>query len=213
MIFGKQADEACIPEMMLPAGHEEAEAFWQQRLQENGMIQNHASITGFQFSASGLYKTWPLENWAALGSMLLDRFQTLVVALFGGPSDKEAAARLQGMIMKKVAAPGRIINLAGSMPLSTLPEALKGLDVFVTNDTGPLHVAVAVGTPTVSLFVPTGINRIAPLQDREIHTVIKKEMPCTPCVEKYCRQPDCMRLITVDEVFDAVTANPAFREA
>jgi len=213
MIFGKRADKICTPEMILPASNEEAETFWKQKLQEIGANQAHAPIAGFQFSASGRYKTWPLENWAELGSRLLGRFNTSIVALFGGPSDKHAAEKLQDMIMKDTAAPSRIINLAGGMNLSQLPAALKGLDIFITNDTGPLHAAVAVKTPTVSLFVPTRINCIAPIQDRKIHTVIKKEVPCTPCVEKYCRQPDCMKLITVEEVFDAVTASPAFREA
>jgi ADP-heptose:LPS heptosyltransferase len=213
LIFGKHADKACTPEMMLPVNHEEAKAFWKQKLQENGLNPSHSPIAGFQFSASGTYKTWPMENWAALGSMLLDRFPNSVVALFGGPSERQSAEKLGQMIMNKTASQPRIINLAGSMSLSRLPAALKGLDIFITNDTGPLHAAVAVKTPTVSLFVPTRINCIAPIQDREIHTVIKKEMPCTPCVEKYCRQPDCMRLITVDEVFSAVIKSPAFSEA
>ncbi len=207
MIFGSRANDACAVDMVLPASDDEALDFWQAKLISSGInTGKNIQIAGFQFSASGIYKTWPEKNWISLGQQLLAGFPKAVIALFGSPGEKIAASRLKASIEAGTGREGRVINLAGDMMLSQLPAALKGLSVFVTNDTGPLHAAVAVRTPTVSLFVPTRISCIAPIQDRELHTVIKKEPPCTPCVEKYCKSPRCMELIGTQEVFDRVAA-------
>jgi len=110
-------------------------------------------------------------------------------------------------ISKDISSDHRVITLAGHLSLSELPLALKGLDVLVTNDTGPFHVAVALQTPTISLFVPSSVYHAGPYQDLHLHSVIQKPRPCSPCVQKYCAEPDCMASIGVEEVFRRVLAH------
>ena len=205
MLFGPDVEKVLHPQMILPVSEYETNSFWQHVLKGTAQAQQDMIKTGFQFSASGLYKMWPLENWIRLGLRVLEWSDKMILVLFGGPSDREEAEKLaEGIIAKNPQLSPKIVNLAGNMKLTQLPAALRGLDVFVTNDTGPLHAAVAVRTPTVSLFVPTRSECTAPMQNIELHTVLKKERPCTPCTEKYCKDAHCMSLITVDEVFRAV---------
>ncbi len=205
LLFGSEAESVLTTEMRLPVKTQETEKFWHNIMSDQGIKPGRVQKIGFQFSASGVYKTWPLENWTMLGEKLLARMEQVIIVLFGGPADRAEAEKLCKSISEQQPIfKNRTINLAGYMALSKLPAALNGLDVFITNDTGPLHAAIAVKTPTVSLFVPTRTGCIAPIQDTRLHKVIKKEMPCTPCIEKYCDSPDCMSLISVDEVFEAV---------
>ncbi len=205
LLFGSVAEPLLTTKMVLPVSRHETNEFWQAILGQKRITEKLLPKIGFQFSASGMYKTWPIENWAALGKRLLVHFDKASIVLLGGPADRSEAEKLtQAITEKQLDFDRRIINLAGKIPLAKLPAALKGLDVFVTNDTGPLHAAVALKVPTVSLFVPTRTRCIAPIQDTHLHTVVKKAMPCTPCIEKYCDSPDCMSLISVDEVFHAV---------
>ena len=171
--------------------------------QKGGETLN-GSLVGFQFSASGQYKEWPVENFIDLGARLLGSKDSCKIVLIGGPGDSARGERIKDAIERK-GGKGRVFNLSGKVALKDLPAAIKALDVLVTNDTGPLHVAIAVGTKTVSLFVPTNVDGTGPAQDLHLHKVISKPKPCNPCVEKYCKRPDCMGLITTSEVERAVT--------
>jgi len=75
---------------------------------------------------------------------------------------------------------------------------------MVTTDTGPMHIAAAMGTPVVALFGPTAPWRTGPFGDG--HVVIRKELPCSPCFKKKCTDPRCMGTIEVEEVLQAVMA-------
>ncbi len=99
---------------------------------------------------------------------------------------------------------GRVVSTAGELSLRQLRALVKEMDLLVTNDTGAMHIAIALQTKTVSLFCPTNSWGVGPLQDLHLHRVIKKDRPCDPCVSKRCVNPYCMKLITVDEVFEEV---------
>jgi len=78
------------------------------------------------------------------------------------------------------------------------------LDVFVTGDTGPMHMAYALKTPVVALYAVSEPERTGPLQDRDLHRIIKKPRTCDPCVSKKCTYQECMEQISVAEVYGAV---------
>ncbi len=149
---------------------------------------------GFQCKASNPYCEWPLKNFATLARELLSRFPQSSIFLLGAKKDRKALSLLE--------AP-RVINLAGKIPVKHLGGVIRELDLLVTIDTGPMHVAFAVGTPTVCLFVPSEVVHTGPYQDLSLHRVIRKERPCSPCKRKYCKRPWCMELISVEEVFSA----------
>ncbi len=129
------------------------------------------------------------------------------IILFGGPGDEKTGKEIVEGITTGSGQKPKIINLAGHLLLKNLPAALRGLDLFITSDTGPFHVAVAVRTPTISLFVPSTVRHTGPYQDLEIHKVIRKPKPCSPCIQKYCNDSNCMSIISVEEVYQAAKTN------
>lgn len=144
----------------------------------------------------GASKTWPLEHFRRLIRLLADE-EGMRVFILGGPNERGLAERLNAM------AGGRAVNLAGRDSLEALPALLSRLDVFISGDTGPLHVAALVGTATVALFGATDPRRTAPrgLQARTIH----RGLDCSPCFERTCPllHHDCMRGIAPEEVAQA----------
>jgi ADP-heptose:LPS heptosyltransferase len=98
------------------------------------------------------------------------------------------------------------LDMVGKMTLTQLGAVLKRCSVLVSGDTGPMHLATAVGTPVVALFGAIEPGRTGPVG--EGHRVIRhKEVECVPCMAKKCRNPiylECMEKITVEEVFKTV---------
>jgi ADP-heptose:LPS heptosyltransferase len=105
----------------------------------------------------------------------------------------------------------RVLNLSGQGDLVDLAAVLERLAVFITGDTGPMHLAAAVGTPLVSIFGPSDPVRYAP---RTVHSrIVRIDLPCSPCNRirlppERCRGhvPDCLDGITVDSVLSAARA-------
>ena len=94
------------------------------------------------------------------------------------------------------------INLAGKTNLKELAYLYSKCQLQVSTDTGPMHIAAAMGCPVVALFGPTAPWRTGPYGKG--HRVIREEMECSPCFKKRCDHLSCMRSITVDWVFDTV---------
>ena len=141
----------------------------------------------------GESKTWPLEYFKKLIHRLVDDGGAQVF-IFGGPDELALAGKLEQMAGR------RAVNLAGKDTLETLPALLSRLDVFISGDTGPLHVAALAGTATIALFGPTDYRQTAPRGpwNRSIY----KELDCSPCFARTCPlgHHDCMKQITPDEV-------------
>lgn len=97
-----------------------------------------------------------------------------------------------------------LLNLAGRTSLRELTSLISECDVFLTNDSGPMHIAYAVGTPLVALFGSTDPDLTGTLEEGNV--VIKNDFDCSPCFERTCKNSDmrCMYAITSDEVFLAV---------
>ncbi len=95
------------------------------------------------------------------------------------------------------------VNLAGETTLKMLAALYAKADVVVSTDTGPMHLAVAVGTTVVALFGPTAPWRTGPYGSG--NQVITAGQGCAPCFKRHCPTCDCMALISVDQVFDAVS--------
>ena len=94
------------------------------------------------------------------------------------------------------------VNLEGQTTLRDLAYLYSLSRLLITTDSGPMHIAAAMNTPTVALFGPTDPSRTGPYGNG--HTIVRKEMPCSPCFLKKCDTKRCMEEIGVDEVFEAV---------
>jgi len=190
-------------QIVLPVNQESVTEYWDKLGQQYDLNSQNGLLIGFQVSASRVYRAWPKDHFIALGKKILENFSESRILIFGGPAD----AKLGKDIKEKIERKERVLNLAGKLKITELPLALKRLRLLVTNDTGPFHVAVAVRTPTISLFVPSTARHTGPYQDMERHIVIQKPRPCSPCLQKYCKKPHCMSIISVEEVYQAAKTN------
>ena len=185
----------------------EASQFADNLLNRRRAMKNAPLVGVHPGAFFGESKTWPLENFKRLIHRLVER-EGAQVFIFGGPDEVELAAVLDAM------SGGRAVNLAGKDTLETLPALLSRLDVFISGDTGPLHVAALAGTATIALFGPTDYRRTAPRGpwSRTIH----RSLECSPCFARRCPlgHHDCMRRITPEEVADevAVLLNDTYRK-
>jgi len=183
-------------EMVLPE-REEGKSFIAQFLKECGMKAENLLI-GFQAGASTVGRIWPSNRFIELGRRLVAASSQVRVIITGSPQEYALCREIADGIGE------RAMVTAGRIPLKYLPSLVKRFRAVITGDTGILHMAVAVGTTVIALFVPSTPKDTGPLYDLHKHVVIHKEMPCNPCNSNKCESPFCMELITVDEVFAAV---------
>ena len=166
-------------------------------LAEKGMGGEERAI-GFQVGAASPYKAWPEERFIELGKGIHRDDPARFILITGSAPERPLCRRVAEGIG------GRALSVAGDLSLKGLAALVGEMDLLVTNDTGTMHMAVALQTKTVSLFCPTDSWGVGPVQDLHLHKIIKKDRPCSPCVTKKCREPFCMDLITVDGVYGAV---------
>jgi len=149
--------------------------------------------------ASNRIKCWSPQRFARLGDRLVAERGAGVV-LVGGADERDLAEA----IVSRMKSPA--LDLVGRTTLLQLGAVLQRCTTIVTGDTGPLHMATAVGTPAVALFGAINPDRTGPVG--EGHRVIRHpEVPCVPCVADRCVNPvimECMKKITVEEVFREV---------
>ena len=140
-------------------------------------------------------KRWPTPNFAALIRILADENRELQFAILGGQDATNVGAELVN------AAPARCIDLTGKTTLPEMVEVLRLSSVVVSNDTGPMHVAAALGRPVVALFGPTEPRRTGPYG--QLENVLQARLDCVPCMRAVCRyreQLACMRAIAPETV-------------
>ena len=187
-----------VMRLELPPGTEARAA---QLLHAHGVSEGDTCI-GFQPGAATRYKMWPDTAFMLLAHRLMGHDPRLKILLLGSKREWSLCETIRSGVRDY-----RLVNLAGAIDLPVLPALVRRLALLVTNDTGTMHVAIALGVPTVSLFAATEPAGTGPLQDLERHRIIKKPQTCHPCVTKRCQTPFCMDQITVEEVFQAVLSS------
>lgn len=139
-------------------------------------------------------KHWKNERFAKVADQLIDK--GIAVVFSGGSQDVGA---IEGI---RAAMTGKAASLAGKTTLKDLAALYERVAVLITTDTGPMHLAAAVGTPVVALFGPTAPWRTGPFGLG--HKVLRAEIACSPCLKRCCnRNHECMEQITVDQVVQA----------
>lgn len=152
-------------------------------------------IVGFQIGASHVYNMWPIENFIALAKKILDMNHSTQIVITG--VKKEYA--LGELIVN--ACGNRVINCCGRFKIDELPCLIKKMRLLITGDTGPMHLAVAIKVPTISLFSSADSNVTGPYQDLQIHRIIQKDGRFAAKLSKKQRDDSAMKLIMPDEVF------------
>ncbi len=140
---------------------------------------------------------WKLENFVAVGRDLAARGMHLL--LTGSVEDRPAVER----IARELPA-GSVVNAAGRLSVRGLAAAIEMVDAFVSVDSGPAHIAAAVGTPLVVLWGPGILEQTRPIGRLAPVTVIRHAPPCAPCygtpLMRTCPRNVCMEAIGVEEV-------------
>lgn len=151
-------------------------------------------------------KQWPLSNFVELGRWLKETYKANIL-IVGGPGEESLGLEMEREFGSAA------INIVGKTTLRQLASLLKNCRLFIGNDTGSLHIAVAKNVPCIALLGPTCQHRFGPWGKG--HIVIKSSMPCNPCSKPQhldrcgtClfESPKCIEGITVDQVKEAVKA-------
>ncbi len=123
--------------------------------------------------------------------------------LLGGPGDVEIAGKIEAELRASLGDDRAVVNVAGKTTLLELCELIGFCKLLLTNDTGPMHLATAVGTPVVAVFGSTSAELTGPLDPRA--AVVSAAVECTPCFLRKCPIDfRCMNNITVEQVTEAV---------
>lgn len=155
-------------------------------------------LVGFQMGASEPLRCWPVSHFVSLAKMLLARSPDYLIVLIGTP--KELAIEREFMAGLTVEEQGRVVSNIGKTTLPQLLAVMKNMDVLVTGDTGPLHLAIALKTKTVSLFVTADPLQTGPYQNIECHQVIYVPTESTSLGDEQRYQP--LSIISSDEVME-----------
>jgi len=142
-------------------------------------------------------KCWPAQNFVELIRLLAQKFPDVRFAIMGSADDQPL-----GEIISR-AVPERVLNLCGETSLPEMMEWLRLCKLMITNDTGPMHVAAALGVPVVALFGPTDPSSTGPYG--QLENVMRINLPCAPCFKSSCswKNPmECLTAISPRAVFE-----------
>ncbi len=143
----------------------------------------------------GPAKRWPAEKFAELGSLFQERNKATIL-ITGSGNERRLAESISSLMAKKP------INLSGQTSLRMLAGLISQSNLFVTNDSGPMHMANALKIPVTAVFGPTDPSVTGPYQ--EPSAVVKKDVPCWPCAYRECPfDHRCMMNISPKEVYKA----------
>jgi heptosyltransferase II len=186
------------PQLMVPR---EAVAAW--RRTTTGAVSDGRPAAVLAPGAVGPSKRWPAASYAELARRLVE--QDFAVWIVGGPDEKALAAEIGGGV------PG-IRDFTGP-DLRNAILALAAAAVVVSNDSGLMHVAAAIGTPTIGIFGPTSPWHWAPLNPLAAMIETAADLPCRPCHKPVCRlgHHRCMREIAPEQVIAALRAPADFK--
>ena len=151
----------------------------------------------------GPAKRWPTGDFIA-AAVAVHKATHCRWIIFGGEGDREIA-HVVATGIGQVLAEQPVINLAGQTTLRELAAALKSCRLLLTNDTGPMHLAAAVGTPVVAVFGSTSPEMTGPIFSADAQIVRAPDIPCAPCFLRTCPIDfRCMTRIESDVVVKAV---------
>ena len=164
----------------------------------NEILKDKKIYIGFQLGTSVISTQWIFEYWCELAKMLL-KYENIKIILTGSPGERKITDRLEQILISD-----RVLNLAGNFNLRKSAALISKLDLFITPDTGPFHIAIAVKTPTISLYGSTKRIEVYPNYDQEIHKFVEKPIICKKCFERKCICQKGMRQIKPSEVYEKI---------
>jgi len=164
-------------------------------------IKKTAPIVGINPGASyGNAKRWYPEKFAEVATELSGEFEILI---FGGPDEVDIALDIEKYLIAKNVLNYK--NLSGKTSISELVEHISKLDLFISGDSGPMHIAASFQIPTIAIFGPTRDDETSQWMNQK-SIIVKKNLECQPCMKRNCPllHHNCMKTIQVDDVLNAI---------
>jgi ADP-heptose:LPS heptosyltransferase len=166
-------------------------------LLEREGIKEGDMLVGFHLGASKSDKTWLVTSYAELAGMIADAFGAKIV-LFGSPGEADLAGQFE------MDSHVRPVNFVGKTNIGELATILRRCRLFISNDTGPLHIATSVGTKVIDIST-ANVNFMETGPYGEGHYVIQADLPCSPCgFDVKCTDMVCKSIIKPSAVFEVV---------
>ena len=166
-------------------------------------ITKNRPILGINAGATyGSAKRWYPTEFAKVAIALSSQYD---IILFGGAGEKPIVDEIEQLLQE--AHITTFQNLVGKTSVEELIEHISTLDLFITNDSGPMHIAGAFGIKTVAIFGPTKHIETHQWNNKK-EIIIRKDMECSPCMKRVCplKHHDCMRLIEAGNVLERINS-------
>ncbi|NGX39535.1 MAG: Lipopolysaccharide core heptosyltransferase RfaQ [Chlamydiae bacterium] len=160
----------------------------------NHGIPEHIPLIGLHPGAKDHFKQWPPKCFIEVGKRLVQHMGCQII-VSGNQSEALSVIDIASQIPSA-------IPLAGELDLPSFSALIKKMAVFITNDTGPMHLSFAVKTPTVALFGPTDPSLCGPFHAQNVK-VLAATKSCAHCLKKSCLDPFCLLQIGPEAVYDA----------
>lgn len=166
-----------------------------ERLAAYGIAADDMLIGINPGAAFGSAKRWYPERFTEVAQRLAEKWSARIV-IFGGPAETEIAADIKNRF------DGNAFNLAGKTTVRELMALIKRCNFFITNDSGPMHVAAAFGVPLTAIFGSTDHATTSPYTDKAV--IVRKDVHCAPCKLRECpTDHGCMTAVTANDVVEA----------
>jgi len=168
---------------------------------KSNIQRSQLGLLGINPGASyGIAKRWYPEEFAKVVIALSNQYDIII---FGGPAEIKIATDIELYLIE--ADVRNYQNLAGKTSITELINKISNLDLFITGDSGPMHIAAAFQIPTIAIFGPTNNNETSQWMNKK-SIIVKKDLDCQPCMKRNCPlgHHQCMKLISANDVMDAV---------
>ncbi len=163
-------------------------------------------VIGFNPGAAfGPAKRWPTEKFGQLAAIITHHYgeRGCLIMVFGTDADTEAAQEIRRFSIRT---PYHVLDMTGKTSLEEAMALINCCDAFVSNDSGLMHVAAGLNTPTIAIFGSTNHVTTGPYSKNS--TIIRREMECSPCLQTHCPEGHlkCLESIKSTDVYDEVDA-------
>ncbi len=188
-----------------PACNEKAQDILSGRgIEAKDLVIGISPGAGGSWGKDAGYKHWPALKFAQVADKLGNELGAKII-IVGDESERPIADIIVSAMRNKP------VDLVGKVSLGVFPGLIKNFHLFLTNDGGPMHMAVALGVKTVSVFGPVSEVVYGPYPESRNHVVLKWDLDCRPCYKNFrmpvCdREKECLKSVSVENVFAAAVA-------
>ncbi len=165
-------------------------------------------IMNINASALSLERRWPRNNYLILAQRLLENYAEVRIILIGSHSERAYTTSFLEELKNRTTIEDKVVSLCGKISIGELITLFQRVDLFIGNDSGPLHLASFLDVPTVSFFGPETPLLYGPIGDK--HSIFYEALSCSPCLNVYnykssfCKNNICLKDIDTDKVFEVI---------